>query len=124
MVGDDVRGIVVHTAARVAAAAASGEVIVSSTVKAIVPPKPRVLELRVMRRLKTRRALQTCVGAAASALVSVLLSPTDSYAAPLMILMGVAFVSGVSAVVLRFVEQPREIIVRKVEHEREPPLIH
>jgi class 3 adenylate cyclase len=36
MVGDDVRGIAVHTAARVAAAAASGEVLVSSTVKDIV----------------------------------------------------------------------------------------
>ncbi len=36
MVGDDVRGIAVHTAARVAAAAASGEVLVSSTVKDLV----------------------------------------------------------------------------------------
>ncbi len=36
MVGDDVRGIAVHTAARIAAAAASGEVLVSSTVKDIV----------------------------------------------------------------------------------------
>jgi class 3 adenylate cyclase len=36
MVGGDVRGIAVHTAARVAAAAASGEVLVSSTVKDIV----------------------------------------------------------------------------------------
>jgi class 3 adenylate cyclase len=36
MVGDDVRGIAVHTAARVAEAAASGEVLVSSTVKDIV----------------------------------------------------------------------------------------
>jgi class 3 adenylate cyclase len=36
MVGDDVRGIAVHTAARVAAAAAAGEVLVSSTVKDLV----------------------------------------------------------------------------------------
>jgi class 3 adenylate cyclase len=36
MVGDDVRGIAVHTAARVAGAAASGEVLVSSTVKDLV----------------------------------------------------------------------------------------
>jgi class 3 adenylate cyclase len=36
MVGDDVHGIAVHTAARVAAAAAPGEVLVSSTVKDLV----------------------------------------------------------------------------------------
>jgi len=36
VLGDDVRGIAVHTAARVAATAASGEVLVSSTVKDLV----------------------------------------------------------------------------------------
>jgi class 3 adenylate cyclase len=36
MAGDDVRGIAVHTAARVAGAAAAGEVLVSSTVKDLV----------------------------------------------------------------------------------------
>ena len=87
----------------------------------IVPPKPR--ELRVMRRPKTRRALQTCVGAAALALIAVLLSATGSYAA-LLILVGGAVVGGVSTVVLRFVEQPREVVVRKVHYEREPPVIH
>jgi hypothetical protein len=30
----------------------------------------------------------------------------------------------VSAVVLRFVEQPREIVVRKAHHERHPFVIH
>lgn len=76
-----------------------------------------------MRRLKTRRALQACVGAAASALVAVLVLPTDSYPGPLLVLTSVALVGGVSAVVLRFVEQPREIVVRKVEHERDSRMI-
>jgi hypothetical protein len=89
----------------------------------IVPPKPRVVELRVMRRLKTRRALQTCLGAAALALVAGLSSPRNSYAALLIVLAGVAVVGGVSAVVLWFVEQPCEVVVRKVHYERDPPVL-
>jgi hypothetical protein len=89
----------------------------------IVPPKPRTAELRVMRRPKTRRALQVCVAAEAAALVASPVSPFNSRAL-IIVLVGVAFVSGVSALVLRFVEQPREIVVRKVQREREPPLMH
>jgi hypothetical protein len=71
----------------------------------------------VVRRPKMRRALQMCGGAAALALGTAFLSLADLYSAPLIVLVGVAFVSGVSAIFLRFVEQPREIVVRKVEHE-------
>jgi len=92
---------------------------------AIVPPKPRTEEVRVMRRPKTRRALQVCVAAAASALVATPpVSPLNSHAL-IIVLVGVAFVSGVSGLVLRFVEQPREIVLRKVHDGREPSqLIH
>ena len=75
-----------------------------------------------MRRLKTRRAVQT-FAAAVSALVMVLVSPLHSPG--LLVVLGVvALVGGTSAVVLRFVEQPREIVLRKVHCEREPPLVH
>jgi len=87
---------------------------------AIVPPKARIV--RAMRRLKTRRALQICSGAAASTLVAALLLPTDSHAALIIILAGIACVGGVAAVVLRFVEKPREIVLEKVPNERS--LIH
>jgi hypothetical protein len=87
---------------------------------AIVPPKPRVV--RVMRRLKTRRALQICIGAAASTLVAALLLTTDSHAALIIVLAGIACVSGMAAVVLRFVEKPREVVLQKVLYERS--LIH
>jgi len=84
----------------------------------IVPPKPRIV--RAIRRLKTRRALQICGGAAASTLVAALLLPTDS--ALIIILAGIACVGGVAAVVLRFVEKPRETVLEKVPNERS--LIH
>jgi peptidoglycan/LPS O-acetylase OafA/YrhL len=71
-----------------------------------------------MRRLKTRRALQICIGAAASTLVAVLLFPTDSHAALIAVLAGIACVSGMAAVVLRFVENPREVVLQRVVHER------
>ena len=87
---------------------------------AIVPPQPRVV--RVMRRLKTRRALQICSGAALSTLVAALLLPTDSHAALIIILAGIACVSGVAAVVLRFVEKPHEVVLEEVPYERS--LIH
>jgi hypothetical protein len=90
---------------------------------AIVPREARVVELRVMRRLKTRRALQICIGAAASTLVAAFLLPSDLYAVLLVALAGMAFVSGMAAVVLRFVEKPREVVLRKVRYERDPPLI-
>lgn len=83
---------------------------------AIVPPQPRVV--RVMRRLKTRRALQICIGAAASALVVALMLPTDSHAAVIIVLTGIACVSGMAAVVLRFVEKPREVVLQGGLYER------
>jgi class 3 adenylate cyclase len=52
MVGDDVRGIAVHTAARVAAAAAPGEVLVSSTVKDLVAGSGITFVERGTRALK------------------------------------------------------------------------
>jgi hypothetical protein len=90
----------------------------------IVPPKARVTETRVVRRPKMRRALQMCGGAAALALGTASLSLADSYSAPLIVLVVVAFVSGASATVLRFVEQPREIVVRKVDREWSRSVIH
>lgn len=77
-----------------------------------------------MRRLRMRRALQSCVAATASAFVLALFPPAGWNATLVMILVGVAAVCGVSAVVLRFVEQPREIIVRAVEHAAKPPIMH
>jgi hypothetical protein len=90
----------------------------------IVPPKPRVTERRVVGRPKMRRALQMCSGAAALALGAACLLLADSSSAPLIVLVGVAFASGVSAIFLRFVEQPREIVVRKVDHEWNRSVIH
>jgi class 3 adenylate cyclase len=52
MVGDEVHGIAVHTAARVAAAAASGEVLVSSTVKDLVAGAGITFVDRGIRALK------------------------------------------------------------------------
>ncbi|MFN8233497.1 MAG: hypothetical protein U0V56_08520 [Actinomycetota bacterium] len=50
--GSDVRGIAVHIAARVAAIADSGEVLVSSTVKDAVAGSGLVFEDRGVHRLK------------------------------------------------------------------------
>ena len=87
----------------------------------IVPPKPRVAQLRVMRRPKTRWALQIGIGAASSALGAVLLLPTKSHAGWINVLAGIACVSGMAAVLLRFVEKPHEAVLHKVLHERDPP---
>ena len=77
-----------------------------------------------MRRPKTRRALQVCVAAAVSALVATApVSPLGSHAL-IIVLVGIACIGGVSGLILRFVEQPREVVVREVHYEREPPLIH
>jgi len=59
-----------------------------------------------------RRALQICGAAAALALGTASLSPANLYSGPLIVLAGVVFVSGVAGIFLRFVEQPREIVVR------------
>jgi pimeloyl-ACP methyl ester carboxylesterase len=50
--GDKVRGIAVHTGARIAAVAAAGEVLVSSTVKDLVAGSGIVFEDRGLRELK------------------------------------------------------------------------
>jgi hypothetical protein len=100
-----------------------GEVTMAQAT-AIVPREARVVELRGMRRLKTRRALQICIGAAASTLVAAFLLPSDLYAVLLIALAGMAFVSGMAAIVLRFVEKPREVVLRKVRYERDPARIH
>ena len=76
----------------------------------------------MVRRLKTRQALHICIGAAASTLAAALLLPTDSYGALTIGLAGMACVSGMAAVVLRFVEKPREVVLQKVLCER--GLIH
>lgn len=78
----------------------------------------------MVRRPKMRRALQMCGGVTALALGTASLSLADLYSAPLIVLVGVALVSGVSAIFLRFVEQPREIVVRKVDHEWNRSVIH
>ena len=87
---------------------------------AIVPPQPRVV--RVMRRLKTRRALQICIGATASTLIAALTLPAHSRAALIIFLAGIACVSGMAAVVLRFVEKPREMVLQAGHYDRS--LIH
>jgi hypothetical protein len=76
----------------------------------------------VLRRPKMRRALQMCGGVAAIGMASSLLA--DLYSAPVIVLAGVAFVSGLSAIVLRLVEQPREIVVRKVDPEWNRSIVH
>lgn len=65
-----------------------------------------------------RRALVLCLGAAASTLAAALLAPTDSYAALIIGLAGIACVSGIAAVVLRFVEKPREVVLRGVLYDQ------
>ena len=55
-------------------------------------------------------------------LVAALLLRTDSHAALIIVLAGIACVSGMAAVVLRFVEKPREVVLQEVLHERS--LIH
>ena len=84
---------------------------------AIVPPKPR--EFVVMRRRKARRALGGCLGASVA---SMILFTRGDYGAPLLALVVAAFISGIAAVVLRFVEQPRATVVQRFR--REPPVIH
>ena len=89
----------------------------------VVPPRRRVEKVPVMRRLKTRRAAQTCLAATASALVTILVSPVQSYAVP-VVLAVVALLGGLSAIVLRFVEQPREVLVRRIRVEPNSRVIH
>lgn len=89
----------------------------------IVPPTSRVRELRVMRRPKMRRALWTCATTAGAALVALLVSPVPWNAPLPIVLLGAAVLGGVSAVVLWFVEPPREIVVRRVDRER-APVVH
>ena len=97
-----------------------GEVTMARSTE-IVPPKPRVAQLRVMRRPKTRWALRIGIAAAASTLGAVVLLPTDSHAGLIKVLAGIACVSGIAAVLLRFVEKPHEAVLHEVLHERDPP---
>ena len=85
----------------------------------IVPPRPRTVERRVMRRPKTR----ACGGVATAALVAALVSLTLWHEAA-VVLLGVAVAGGVVTVILRLVEKPREVVVRKVEHASDPAVIH
>jgi hypothetical protein len=87
----------------------------------IVPPKPRVAQLRVMRRHKMRWALRIGIGATVSTLGAVVLLPTNSHAGLINVLAGIACVSGMAAVLLRFVEKPHEAVLHKVRHEQDPP---
>lgn len=87
---------------------------------AIVPPKPQEVERRVIRRPKTRRALRLCIGAGVL-LLAVLVLPTDRHPAPIIALGSLACVYGIAAVVLRFVEKPTEVVLRKMIHERDSP---
>ena len=89
----------------------------------VVPARRRVEKVPVMRRPKTRHAVQTCVAAMASALVAILVSPVQSYAVP-VVLGAVALLAGLSAIVLRFVEQPREVLVRRIRAEPDARVIH
>ena len=89
---------------------------------AIVPPKPVVIERRVMRRRKTRRAALLCFGASCVA-AWVLPWPPKPPSIPFIVLGAVALASGVAAVVFRLTERPTEVIVRKVSG-RGGPVIH
>lgn len=83
---------------------------------AIVPQRPQVVH--VVQRLEMRRAVRVCIGAAASTLVAPLVPRTDSHAALMAIAASIACLSGIAAVVLRFVEEPREVAVRRSLHDR------
>ena len=52
LIADDVRGIVVHEAARIAAAASDGEILVSATTRALADGSDLAFEDRGNHRLK------------------------------------------------------------------------
>jgi len=86
---------------------------------AIVPPKPRITEFRVMRRPRARRAAWASF--VSGGLATIVWSPTATIDGLLAV---VAVVSGVAALVLWFVEQPRAIVVRKIEREPTNIIVH
>ena len=87
----------------------------------IVPPKPVVIERRVMRRRKTRRAAYLCLGA--SSLFAPLGAFPDPPSIPFIMLGAVALASGVATIVFRFTERPTEVVVRTKSGGR-GPIIH
>jgi len=79
----------------------------------IVPPEPRVTERRVLRRPKTRRAVQVCVASGALALPALLLSIPAG-----CVLLAFGALSGGLAFVLRSREPRRAIVLRRLEWPR------
>jgi hypothetical protein len=74
------------------------------------------------------RALATCGVTAALALGAVLVLRVHPSAVPVLVLAAIAVVSGVVAVVLRFIERPRETAVGggdcRVDTDWHLPIIH
>ena len=88
----------------------------------IVSPT-RVEVVRATRRPKTRRAVQA-FAVTVSALVVAMVSPLGSPGL-VFALATVVLAAGTSALVLRIVERPREMVVRRARHGGEPRgLIH
>ena len=85
----------------------------------IVPPRQTAIERRVLRRVKAYRCAKCCLAfclfAAAALIVGAQLVGLVS--------VGLAFASGVAALVYRKTEAPQEVTVRKWPR-REPPVIH
>ena len=86
----------------------------------IVPPAPR----RVVRRQWMWRALQTSGASAVLALCMFFALPPSSYPLPVLVLVGATVVSAMLGLVLRFVEQPREIVVQGPGREWPGSVIH
>jgi hypothetical protein len=58
----------------------------------------------------------------AAAVAAIILLAKGASGTPVLILTVAAFITGVAAVVLRFVERPKAIVVRRLR--REPRVIH
>ena len=78
------------------------------------------MSLDGMQRWPDQPALRIGIGAAATALGAMVLFPADSHAGLIDVPAGIACVSGMAAVVLRFVEKPHEVVLHEVLHEQDP----
>ena len=76
----------------------------------IVPPQPKVVQLRIMRRVRAHRCSLYCVACGVLAAVS--------FEARLQLLGGscavLAAVAATAAVIYRIVETPQEVVVQRV----------
>jgi len=76
----------------------------------IVPPEPRVTERRVLRRPWMRRAVHAALAGGALALPTLFVSTPAA-----AVLLGFGALCALGAVVLRFVEPRRSVVVQKLD---------